>query len=354
MSSQNAPCATRVEPPRIAGLDSIRGLCALVVVFGHLGAPPLTHYLVTESWVDRVGRGLYSSLWNGPAAVIVFFVISGFCIHYPHTTSLRIPSIAAYSLRRYVRIGLPLLVAVALASLWDVNLSLLNLSILWSLIAELIYYTLYPMLLCIRRQTGSWAYLIIASMAFAFALASTQPAAGGYPVFGIKWNWLLGLPCWLLGCFLADSISSRRASRMVDQRTLWAWRLTILTASALAYLLRFHSPVGYPWTLNIFAVSVMFWLQREIVWFSFHRPPSVLEWFGTWSYSLYLCHELAAPLVRAHPLTNYGVAFNWLMLMGFVMSFSYFFFLLIESPSHRLAKAIAGIYSLKRSHSVGS
>ena len=74
MSSQNAPCATRVEPPRIAGLDSIRGLCALVVVFGHLGAPPLTHYLDTESWVDRVGRGLYSSLWNGPAAVIVFLM----------------------------------------------------------------------------------------------------------------------------------------------------------------------------------------------------------------------------------------------------------------------------------------
>ena len=161
---------------------------------GHFGAPPLTNGLDESNPIAKAFGGIYGNLWSGPAAVIVFFVISGFCIHYPYASSLRISSIGAYAVRRYLRIGIPLAVAVAVSTVMSVNLSIFNDSILWSLVAELIYYTLYPALLIVRRRTLTWSPMILVAFALGLVLASTNPTAGNYPSFGNIFNWILGLP----------------------------------------------------------------------------------------------------------------------------------------------------------------
>jgi len=332
--------------PRIAGLDSIRAICALWVVLGHFGGPPLTHGLDESNPVARVFGGIYNNLWNGPAAVIIFFVISGFCIHYPHSRALRIPSVRAYFAQRYLRIGIPLVVAIGISTLLSVNLSLFGLSILWSLLAELIYYTLYPFLLAGRRRAASWVPLVLAGFVLALGVAATNPSAKDYPSFGNGLNWLLGLPCWLAGCWLADLRGRQPAPPPVSPWSIWIWRGLVFGLAMVCSMLRFHSPVGFPWSLNAFAMVSVFWLAREMEWFGRNPPWRWLEWAGAWSYSLYLFHVLAKPMYLRWEKPNFGYFFNWFFLMLFILATSYLFYLLVERPGHLAAKragrALAG------------
>src|SRR5580704_16524197 len=83
---------------RIMPISSMRFVLALWVVIGHRGIP-----ILKEQQHDKVLwilRSFLNNAFNGPAAVIVFFVISGFCIHYPNRRKLDVPSWRMYYARR--------------------------------------------------------------------------------------------------------------------------------------------------------------------------------------------------------------------------------------------------------------
>ena len=345
------PQPATLKSQRVAGLDSIRAICAFWVVMSHIGGPPLLEGLDQANPLAKVVAGVYGNLFSGPAAVIVFFVISGFCIHYPYVRSLQIPSLITYLVRRYLRIGIPLLVAIGISSALKVNLSIFNDSILWSLVAEVIYYGLYPGLLALRRQCSDWAPLILGFVLMALVLASTNPIAGNYPSYGNGLNWVLGLPCWLSGCWLAESVQKAEMPRHQSEsgnssRSIWMWRLSIWGLATVCSILRFHSPIGYPWTLNLFAVAVVFWLAQEISHCMAVPFPRWLEWAGTWSYSLYLVHLLAVPIYGRLGVPNFGYFLNWIFLILFVLLCSYLFYLLVELPSHVAARSAIKFQSL--------
>src|SRR6267154_2028769 len=79
---------------RVVGSDSIRFVCAFIVLVDHLGLTPGRIHGHSLPTLERVLAGTYNSLFNGPAAVIVFFIISGFCIHFPSRNgkALELPS----------------------------------------------------------------------------------------------------------------------------------------------------------------------------------------------------------------------------------------------------------------------
>ncbi|HYH95868.1 hypothetical protein, partial [Hyalangium sp.] len=57
---------------RVAGLDSLRFVCAFIVVLGHGVHPPLMEGADKAShWFVFLLNGLINNLYNGPAAVIV-------------------------------------------------------------------------------------------------------------------------------------------------------------------------------------------------------------------------------------------------------------------------------------------
>lgn len=328
---------------RISGLDSIRFVCALWVFFGHGHAPPASNPFEINTLLYWVFRGIYGNMWSGPAAVIVFFVISGFCIHYPFANRGDSLPAFAFLVKRWLRLGLPLAVAIPIAQLHGHSLPLFDKTILWSLLAELVYYSIYPFLRKIWKLQGSWLLILTLASVLAFLVVLSAPHAGDYPSYGPWLNWLIGLPCWLMGCLLADWISaSKRAS--ITSATLWMWRLAVFAAAGLCSVLRFHSPIGYPWTLDIFAVLVLFWLYREIS-FRFESPASpMLEWAGRWSYSLYLMHAVAA--------TRFGLIFSdigssfstWFLKVSFVLVACYLFHLLVEWPSHAIARRLGDFF----------
>ena len=326
------------ESQRVWGLDALRFIAALWVVFGHTGSFPLTEGIDRTNLIGFLINGAYGNLFAAVPAVIVFFVISGFCIHYPfrspNTFELR-----PFLVRRYVRIAIPLVVAVGLARPYQVNLALFQNSILWSLAAELIYYSLYPILRHLKERFG-WMPIIIGSYVLAFCATLTHPSALDYSPFGIGLNWLIVFPCWLLGCLLAE-VNFAAIDLKATPLQLWRWRLVVWALSSLCSVLRFHSPIGYPWTLNFFAIAVFFWLKTEISYSRGHKKVGLLEWAGTWSYSLYLMHMVAdVAYARLSPL-NLGFNLNWLQKLLFILFFSYTFYFLVEKPGHLIARNLS-------------
>jgi peptidoglycan/LPS O-acetylase OafA/YrhL len=328
----------------VLGLDAIRFVCAIWVVIGHFSPPPILEGIGKSTLFGFIINGVYSNLWSGPSAVIVFFVISGFCIHYPQSNQLKIVSIPSYFLRRYIRIGIPLVIAIILSQFLKVKLYLFNDSILWSLVAELIYYTIYPVILKIRQLGFSWLQMFFISFIAALLVAMTNPSAGNYPSFGIGLNWILGFPCWILGVQLAELVFEDNEPK---PKHIWLWRMSVWGSSVVCSILRYHSPVKYPWTLNFFAVLVLFWLLQEIRLYRYEIPPKILEWGGRWSYSLYLIHVLAQSIWLSIPQVNLGNLINWVVNMMFILILSYVFALLIEFPSHKLARTIGKLVASK-------
>lgn len=327
---------------RIRGLDSIRFICALWVLFGHFAAPPLTDGIDLGSRLGYLIGGISSRTFTGTPAVIIFFIISGFCIHYPYSKSNGPLKLGEFYTRRFVRILIPVMVAVPISRIVDVRLSLFEESVLWSLVAELVYYCLYP-LLRLTARGSSWRTLVIISFVGAFSVALTNPTALRYPSYGSELNWALGLPCWLLGCVLAESIRAG-VRPTVSRLSIWGWRAVLYGAAMVCITLRFHTPIGFPWTLNLFALVAVPWLSREIEYYRTHPPSHILEWAGLWSYSLYLMHMPAKPFFDALQLPNLGYFFNWAILCLFVLAFCYVFYLLVERPSHEVARRAANFY----------
>jgi peptidoglycan/LPS O-acetylase OafA/YrhL len=89
------------QPKRIhvQGIDTVRAVAALSVVFVHLLGPSMP--------------GIAKYIFTGHPAVIAFFVVSGFCIHYPYRKNefLAAPFLAG----RFIRIIPPAAIAFVLA-----------------------------------------------------------------------------------------------------------------------------------------------------------------------------------------------------------------------------------------------
>jgi peptidoglycan/LPS O-acetylase OafA/YrhL len=103
-------------------------------------------------------------------------------------------------------------------------------------------------------------------------------------------------------------------------------------------VLRSHSIIGYPWTLSLFAIAVYFWIDREIARGLLKRPAGALEWAGTFSYSIYLLHFPAIAIYAKLMWPGLNALVNWIVQFGFILAISYLFFVVVESPAHRLAR----------------
>ena len=323
----------------VKGLDSLRFVLALIVFLSHLSNEP-SNYLKSldgKLW-HWMGIAL-NHVFLGPGAVVAFFIISGFVIHYPFKgKSLNTKQ---FLVRRWVRIGIPLLIVVAIA-LYRGGIGLVP---IWSLYCELIYYTLYPLL---RRLPLSWTQ----QFWFAFAIAavvivvgsyhteiasmitqSDQGYTGSYAALGDGFTWLVGLPCWLIGVLIADVVDSRTI--VVSQVRINIIRLCALVVAMLVVGLKAHVYVSYLLTLNFFAFMLGYWILNEILFFRTHAASAILEYAGKFSYSLYLLHVLLVQWFYSQfgmSLALYPVA------IAFTLVSSWLFYRFVEKPSHELSK----------------
>ncbi len=327
---------------RISGLDSIRFVCAFLVSTSHFAQfnwiPEANSKNVGAAFTNTI-YNIYNNLvfHNGPQSVIIFFVISGFCIHFPYV-NLQKPNYPQYYIRRYTRIGIPFLMVGAIFLFLG-----LGESVLWSVEAEIIYYTLYPVLMKLKERFG-WKILLTTTFCLSYLIILfgyiKDNTDTRYQGQGILFTWLIGLPCWLLGCYLAET--SRNSNLKV--RYIWFWRATAVGGCLVVSTLALQLSVGFNWTLNLLSIIVFFWLAREVVYFRKVQPFVLLESAGKWSYSLYLCHIIVIWLFAAFSLSlPYWVLS--IAIISITLLVSYTFYLLVEKPAHKLAKNLSLVYS---------
>jgi peptidoglycan/LPS O-acetylase OafA/YrhL len=357
-------------------LDSLRGLAAMSVLLLHL----------LEGWLEASPPhfvrylGYIPLLTNGSAAVVLFFVLSGFVLTLPQMAP-RPQSYPAYVIRRICRIYLPYLAALALAVLgcWrfhglekygtQLNMPWRNPpsahliaehlaflgrydvyaydSPIWSLVHEMRISLIFPVLCLVSLRLQAWlAFLIALTLPVLDRIierVSGPYLGGGYPgVQSVFWSYTVGF----CGIFLIGSLLARYREPIID----WLARLPAWTVSALSLvalvLYQYASLLHIPRFLWDFTVGlgagyfVMLalvpnsWLSRLL-----HLGP--IRWLGSISYSLYLLH---VPVLLVVSIVLYRKVPDGVMLATFlVLSLlaAAAFHRWIELPSIRLGRALA-------------
>jgi len=316
-------------------ISSLRFVLALVVAISHSALPSIA--ASSHQPLLRLAGVILRNAFAGMPAVIVFFVISGFCIHYPNRRKLEIGSWKVYYARRYLRILIPMAVAIALAGPLHLFKSLPD-SVLWSLFCEEIYYLVYPGLILLRNRIG-WRGLMTIAWVVTYVHVATRhylPDLGMW--VGTVLTAIWALPTWLLGCKLAEE-SDSLSKRPIASWQIWAWRTGAWLCGSGAMILTFHSHVGYSWTLPLLGLYSTYWLQHEIRYYRQESRRPMFEKLGESSYSIYLTHVHGFALAYAMPFAaSLSAGVFWLSRMAVSAAFATAFYFLIEKPSHQFAR----------------
>lgn len=201
--------------------------------------------------------------FSGVSAVMVFFVVSGFCIHYPYASG-RSFQLAPFYLQRLMRIALPLLVAAGVHYYAGTLPWLKN--VLWAVYCEVIFYALYPLLRAVLRGNRAYRCLLGTFVVSWLFCLWPDDGYGHIMAYGDGWTWLVCLPVWICGCVLANWLAGSMAIPGVVLR--------------MAKIIENHPGVVRCalWLLSSFLLVLGI---REIVWFKYSLPASgllVLVW----------------------------------------------------------------------------
>ena len=318
------------------GVDSIRFILALIVVLSHFDDPFINILTHSANKLIQLSGLFLANAFDGTAAVIAFFVISGFVIHYPNKNGIK--DLKTFWIRRFLRIFIPLIVVFLIG----IKFNHPDKAVIWSLICELIYYALYPLLSVIKIK---WLYKFIA--AYIVALVVIVIGAHNdvssffkqtdvhyhsyYWQLGIYITWLVGLPVWLLGVLIAEHIDKLET---ISFSKVLLYRISIFTLSCFLIIGRSYLYLSYILSMNVFALLIYKWLQAEIVYFKTRQPNALLEKMGKFSYSLYLCHPIIYLLLSIWITKN---AVTYPLFIALTIVISYLFYIAVEKPSHLLA-----------------
>ncbi len=340
--------------PRLPVIDSLRGLAAIYVVLFHTALVPRPN-LPLPYGTDHI-------VMFGGTGVILFFVISGFSLSMTMARHERAASpILSYGISRFFKI-MPMFYVLLLASVMRDNLLLgepLWAGIIvgnalvvfnffpgrqegivwasWTIGVEMVYYALFPLihLLSVRNKVA-----LVAVVLAAYGIMTHIGVASRIYVF----SFLGFIPIFVLGelTFLAYSqLRSRATAGWIGGAATLAGG-ALLIGCVLAYGSGTSPTMRYPIGLG-FAFVVLGFTLRPVR--ALEGP--ILGFYGSISYSLYLCHAPvifflapllqrivgAAPGALAYPICA-------IMALGVSTAFGWLGYRFIEQPGILLGKVL--------------
>jgi peptidoglycan/LPS O-acetylase OafA/YrhL len=354
---------TNPTPARLTGLDGLRGIAALVVVFYHLSlvARP---FLSPGEWslLTQTPLKLFTA---GTESVLVFFVLSGLVVTLP---ALREGfGWLGYYGGRMLRLYLPVWASLALAalaiallprdpaavtagswlaranahtiswpqlfseaSLWKASYDVNN--VLWSLRWELVFSLSLPLfVIAARALRRSWV--------FAAVLAALCTVTGRL----VDVDALVYLPVFFLGALMAvrlpDLRSAVRAWPRAGRITLGAASGALLIASWLGRPIEGTIGADLLWGLAGVGAAGLVVLVVGSPTADRALSSRVPRWLGKISFSLYL---VQAPLIGTLAFALGDARWPLIVAIGIPASLvvGWLFYVGVERPAHRLAKLV--------------
>jgi peptidoglycan/LPS O-acetylase OafA/YrhL len=370
---------------RLASLDGLRGVAALVVVFHHL-------YLVAEPVLrQQGGTGVGSVLWwisqtplklltAGSEAALVFFVLSGLVVALPALKPGGF-SWAGFLTGRLARLYLPVWASLVIgtafilllprsdsvitqgtwmdkaqatsvgwgsifteASLTTGSYPINN--VLWSLRWELVFSVLLPLFVALAILLSRYWVIALAVVCAVSTLGAINEVDA-----------LRYLPVFFIGTLMAvrlEAIREWTQRRLLRPRAGLAG-VTLVAASLLLligeWMLRPLFPVGSVVNTLLSQSSVLGAAGLVLAAIAVRPVRSVLEargiqWLGKVSFSLYLVH---IPILASLTFL-FGDDRWWLvaiLTLPLALLAAWGFHWVVERPSHRLARSITGVVTAR-------
>jgi len=370
--------------PRLIALDGLRGIAALVVVVFHYsvgyGAP-----LPGQAGPEI----LWHLLWEGPAAVSLFFVLSGFVLSYGYLRqgSQQPLSLRSFYLARIIRILMPYALAFLISAFcvhylfsyrmtdpkgqvqfflteWIKASSMPFESLLmngmlhkpaivysvmpqaWTLSVELYLSLLFPLLIVLIRR----AELLFVGILLLVPVYNYLPFKNPYPLM------MTGLFHFMLGMMLAryrDCLTSLSLMRSAWRR--WLFLIFGIACWDVREVINIPMRIFHPFSMTLWDISAFG--AFTVVWAALISMPfqrllclPTIQWLGRISYSVYLLHfvvlYLLVPwlLVLGNALGITGSAAWSLGLAAAVLlslALGQCFYSAVERPFTRLARLAA-------------
>jgi peptidoglycan/LPS O-acetylase OafA/YrhL len=370
---------------RVRELDAVRGLAALVVVLDHLA-------LVSPAWQDASRHNGFTlinlinfsplyAIFDGTAAVILFFVLSGFVLTLSYEGGKQ--TYAGFLVRRVARIWVPYIFAIAVAVIgaatlgdsilhgasryfngpWQGSITTTGLlehavlishfqnyaqfdPVIWSLSAEMRISLIFPLLVA-ATVALRWRWSIPIAIVIAIVGAQAQSLLTG----GI--STLLYVICFVVGALLALDravIGERLARTSTATRwALFALAMVLFTypnwmpnpstthGHALHTLVHGGATITVIQTAAAAIVIVLAQLGGGAREFLLSRVP---QYLGRISYSLYLLHTIV--LLAVLHIIKPAHTLPWLPLV-FILSIvlSDLSNRYVERPAQRLGRRVA-------------
>lgn len=372
---------------RYEEIDSLRGLAALTVMFGHFLAVFDFNTLNTYAMGFAKNWYKYSPIhivWAGHEAVLFFFILSGFVLTLPFMKN-HFFSYRGYLIKRFFRIYIACMVSIFAAmilrwsvvqnmqnvdsawmnKMWDENFSISTIinhflligsysgeinPVIWSLVYEMRISIIFPIVVFFVLKYD-WKKLLLFALlfsAFCCILSVT---------FSNKTLNNLLLTGHYSSIFIVGSLLAKHHLTIIEKtKSIMRWqRYLLLIIGVLIYTcnwlidpdLFIHNILMVDWTATVGA-SIFLMLSLSSTVLSRLLKSKLPSFFGKISYSLYLYHLIILMFFIKFD-TGLPIALTLLltfMTSVFIATISYQF---VEIPSMKAGKTLANRLKEKQS-----
>lgn len=391
--AQQLPAEAQRTGRRLAWLDALRGIAALLVVYEHALKPLMPEAgALTGPW--------FATGWFG---VVVFFLVSGYIV--PASLERR-GDVRAFWIGRVFRLyplwavcvlgalvlaatgldplhvwnsGRPLTAALGHLSMMQDLLAVPNVvNVLWTLSYEMAFYLLLTAMFTLgvnRFSSGAALAFTLVAVLGAGVLPSVLWSHGYAATLVVVLAALAGVGAGLAGV-LWGTLWVRRAAAVLLAGVVLAllafngrmpaWQSMIILATMFSGTVLYRAESGQipwraAWVVALVPVASVWLFQgtnerlaTAAAWATFavgmamrHRAvPRMLAWLGMISYSLYLLHPLLLETVDGLLPDPAELPLGWRLallvaVLGALVALSALTWRLVEKPAQRLGKRLA-------------